>query len=51
MSGLQDRVKSASVSFSDSAFKRQLNKVYRWYTLAFFVFVAVLAVLEQAGRN
>ena len=49
MSGLQDRVKSASVSFSDSAFKRQLNKVYRWYTLAFFVFVAVLAVLEQAG--
>ena len=49
MSGLQNRVKSASVSFSDSAFKRQLNKVYRWYTLAFFVFVAVLAVLEQAG--
>ena len=33
----------------NAAFKRQLNKVYRWYTLAFFLFVAVLAVLEQWG--
>ena len=32
-----------------AAFKRQLNKVYRWYTLGFFLFVAVLAVLEQMG--
>ncbi|TNF61289.1 MAG: cation acetate symporter, partial [Burkholderiales bacterium] len=31
------------------AFKRQLNKVYLWYTGGFFLFVAALAVLEQAG--
>ena len=31
------------------AFKRQLNRVYRWYTLGFLLFVAVLAVLEQLG--
>lgn len=49
MSGLQKRVKPAGKTFSAAAFKRQLNKVYRWYTLAFFMFVAVLAVLEQAG--
>ena len=30
-------------------FKRQLNKVYAWYTLGFLVFVALLAVLEQLG--
>ena len=34
---------------SHLAFKRQLDKVYSWYTLAFFLFVAVLAVLEQWG--
>ena len=33
----------------NSAFKQQLDKVYSWYTLAFFLFVAVLAVLEQWG--
>ncbi len=31
------------------AFKRQLNKVYRWYTGGFFVFVVALALLEQMG--
>jgi len=31
------------------AFKRQLNKVYRWYTGGFVVFVLVLALLEQWG--
>jgi cation/acetate symporter len=31
------------------AFKRQLNRVYRWYTLGFLLFVVVLAVLEQLG--
>jgi cation/acetate symporter len=34
---------------SNSAFKKQLNKVYAWYTGGFFVFVVVLAILEQFG--
>ena len=33
----------------NAVFKRQLNKVYRWYTVGFFAFVAVLAALEQMG--
>jgi cation/acetate symporter len=33
------------------AFKRQLNKVYRWYTLGFVVFVVLLAGLEQLGLS
>jgi cation/acetate symporter len=33
------------------AFKRQLNKVYRWYTLGFVVFVILLAGLEQLGLS
>jgi cation/acetate symporter len=33
----------------NQAFKRQLNRVYRWYTLGFLLFVVVLAVLEQLG--
>jgi cation/acetate symporter len=31
------------------AFKKQLNKVYGWYTGGFVVFIIVLAILEQAG--
>jgi len=31
------------------AFKRQLDRVYAWYTLAFFLFVLMLAGLEQLG--
>jgi len=34
---------------SNAAFKRQLNKVYAWYTGGFFAFVIVLAILEQMG--
>ena len=30
-------------------FRLQLDRVYRWYTLAFLVFVLVMAVLEQMG--
>ncbi len=33
------------------AFKRQLNKVYGWYTGGFITFVLVLAVLEQMGLS
>ncbi|HEX5805003.1 MAG TPA: VC_2705 family sodium/solute symporter [Macromonas sp.] len=32
-----------------TAFERQLRKLYLWFTLAFFVFIAVLAVLESWG--
>jgi cation/acetate symporter len=34
---------------SKAAFKQNLNKVYKWYTGGFLVFVVVLAVLEQMG--
>ena len=30
-------------------FKRQLDRVYAWYTGGFFVFVLLLAGLEQVG--
>jgi cation/acetate symporter len=35
----------------NKAFKQQLNKVYKWYTGGFFVFVVVLAILEQMGLS
>ena len=38
-----------SSNTTNSAFKKQLNKVYTWYTGGFLVFVAVLAVAEQMG--
>jgi len=34
---------------SNAAFKKQLNKVYAWYTGGFLMFVVVLAILEQMG--
>jgi cation/acetate symporter len=34
---------------SRAAFKRNLDKVYQWYTGGFIVFVVALAVLEQFG--
>jgi len=34
---------------STASFKKQLNKVYGWYTGGFLVFVVVLAILEQMG--
>ena len=36
---------------SNRAFRLQLNKVYTWYTGGFFVFVIVLAILEQLGLS
>jgi len=36
---------------ANNAFKRQLNKVYGFYTGGFVLFVLVLAVLEQMGLN
>lgn len=34
---------------SNAAFKKQLNKVYAWYTGGFLAFVIVLAIAEQMG--
>ena len=34
---------------SGSDFKKQLNKVYKWYTGGFITFVIVLAIAEQMG--
>ena len=36
---------------SNALFRRQLNRVYLWYTGGFFLFVASLAVLEQWGMS
>jgi cation/acetate symporter len=36
---------------ANAAFKKQLNKVYRWYTGGFFLFVLILALLEQMGLS
>ncbi|MEX1168077.1 MAG: VC_2705 family sodium/solute symporter, partial [Hydrogenophaga sp.] len=49
MSGLKNNSQAGQTPPFGLSFKQQLNKVYRWYTLAFFLFVALLAVLEQAG--
>lgn len=40
-----------SAAGSQSAFKKQLNKVYGFYTGGFIIFVVVLAILEQMGLN
>ncbi|TDP63210.1 sodium:solute symporter family protein [Roseateles toxinivorans] len=34
---------------ANSAFKKQLNKVYTWYTGGFLAFIVILAILEQMG--
>ena len=36
---------------SQTDFKKQLNKVYAWYTGGFAAFVVVLAILEQMGLS
>jgi len=36
---------------SKAAFKQNLNKVYKWYTGGFFIFVVTLAILEQMGLS
>jgi len=39
----------ATTAASNSSFKKQLNKVYGFYTGGFLAFVVVLAILEQFG--
>ncbi len=50
MAGMSPSSGSNTISTSaNAAFKKQLNKVYSWYTGGFVAFVIVLAVLEQMG--
>jgi cation/acetate symporter len=50
MAGMSPSSGGVSVSSAaNAAFKKQLNKVYAWYTGGFIAFVIVLAVLEQMG--
>lgn len=46
-----DRPQPNVSSSSNAAFKKQLNKVYTFYTGGFIAFVVVLAILEQMGLN
>jgi cation/acetate symporter len=50
MAGMSPSSGGVSVSSAaNAAFRKQLNKVYAWYTGGFVAFVIVLAVLEQMG--
>ncbi len=49
MAGLFDTTHSGTGAAANAAFKKQLNKVYLWYTGGFAIFVIVLAILEQMG--
>ena len=51
MAGMFETKAGMSAGDSNRAFKQQLNKVYKWYTGGFFLFVVVLAVLEQMGLS
>ncbi|TFZ00498.1 cation acetate symporter [Ramlibacter henchirensis] len=42
---------TSTSSAANAAFKKQLNKVYGFYTGGFIAFVIILAVLEQMGLN
>ena len=46
-----DRPQPNVSSASNTAFRKQLNKVYAFYTGGFIAFVIVLAILEQMGLN
>jgi cation/acetate symporter len=49
MAGLSFEHAAGSSADANRAFKKQLNKVYGWYTGGFITFVIVLGVLEQFG--
>ncbi len=42
---------ATAATTANAAFKKQLNKVYGFYTGGFIAFVVVLAILEQMGLN
>jgi cation/acetate symporter len=49
MAGLSPSTTASGGGQSGADFKKQLNKVYAWYTGGFFAFVIVLAIVEQMG--
>jgi cation/acetate symporter len=49
MAGLGFEHAEGTSAAANAAFKKQLNKVYSWYTGGFLAFILVLAVLEQMG--
>ncbi|MCM5681045.1 cation acetate symporter [Schlegelella sp. S2-27] len=49
MAGFSPAASGTSGAAANAAFKKQLNKVYGWYTGGFVIFVVVLAILEQMG--
>ncbi len=49
MAGLSPSTTPSGGSQSGADFKKQLNKVYAWYTGGFLAFVIVLAIAEQMG--
>jgi cation/acetate symporter len=51
MPGLFDNPSPADRASASRIFTRQLNKVYKWYTGGFLIFVVGLAVLEQMGLS
>jgi hypothetical protein len=40
---------SERMNTAGKTFKRQLDRIYAWYTAGFFVFLLVLAGMEQLG--
>ncbi len=51
MAGLSFEHADGSSKAANAAFRKQLNKVYGWYTGGFVAFVVVLAILEQMGLS
>jgi cation/acetate symporter len=52
MAGLSfDTSSGLSNKEANVAFKKQLNKVYAWYTGGFFTFIILLAIAEQLGLS
>jgi len=49
MSGIDFKQGTGGAAADNRAFKKQLNKVYTWYTGGFIAFIIVLAILEQMG--
>lgn len=51
MAGLSFEHAEGSTKAANAAFKKQLNKVYGWYTGGFIAFVIALAIAEQMGLS
>ncbi len=51
MAGFSPSATGGSSKAANAAFKKQLNKVYGWYTGGFVIFVIVLAIAEQMGLS